>query len=123
MVFLNNSELIRDIRAKFAIANLPQSPYVGQNSDGGISDFRISGQSLLKVNCRNFRTSNAIDMKLGPVTKLETRNQTTSKTFVDEVMSAYSVKLTLSLTITFYLSKTESRTKKYLTQFSHYSLE
>ena len=123
MVFLNNSELIRDIRAKFAIANLPQSPYVGQNSDGGISDFRISGQSLLKVNRRNFRTSNAIDMKLGPVTKLETRNQTTSKTFVDEVMSAYSVKLTLSLTITFYLSKTESGTKKYLTQFSHYSFE
>ena len=26
----------------------PQSPDIGQNPDGGISDFQISGQSLIK---------------------------------------------------------------------------
>ena len=34
---------MRDIRAKFGIPNSPESPDIGQNSDGGISDFRISG--------------------------------------------------------------------------------
>ena len=52
-----------------------------ENSDGGISGFWISGQSLIKENCHNFRTSNNIDMKLGPVTKLE-------KKIYDDVMSA-----------------------------------
>ena len=42
-----------------------------QNSDGAISDFRISGQSLIKENCYNSRTSGDIDMKLGPVTNLD----------------------------------------------------
>ena len=36
------------MRVKFDIPNTPQSPDIGQNSDRGISDFRISGQSLLK---------------------------------------------------------------------------
>ena len=57
----------------------PQSPDIGQNSDGGISGFRISGQSLIKENPRNSRTSNDIDMKLRSVTKLVKRNKTTSK--------------------------------------------
>ena len=69
---------IRDIHAKFGIHNLSQSPDIGQNSDGGISDFRISGQSLIKENCHNSRTSDDIDMKLEPVTKLDKRNKTTS---------------------------------------------
>ena len=34
---------IRDIRAIFGVPNLPQFPDIGQNSDGGISDFQISG--------------------------------------------------------------------------------
>ena len=34
---------IRDIRAKFGILNSLQSPDIGQNSDGGIFDFQISG--------------------------------------------------------------------------------
>ena len=67
--------------------NSHQSPDVGQNSDGGISDFRISGQSLIKENCHNSRTSDDIDMKLGPVTKLDKRNKTTSKKFDVDVMS------------------------------------
>ena len=36
--------------AKFDISNLPQAPDIEQNSDGSISDFWISGQSLIKVN-------------------------------------------------------------------------
>ena len=64
-----------------------QSPDIGQTSDGGISDFRISGQSLIKENCHNFRTSDDINMKLGPVTKLDKKNNTTSENFDDDVMS------------------------------------
>ena len=59
-VSLNNSELvkavilafssiqkhfIREIHAKFGITNLPKSPDIVQNSDRGISDSQISGQS------------------------------------------------------------------------------
>ena len=89
---LNNSEAvkaailafcrdIRDIRAEFGIPNSPQSPNIVQNSDGGISDFRISGQSFIKENCHNFRTSNDIGTKLGPVTKLDKRNTAMLKEF------------------------------------------
>ena len=55
----------------------------------GISDFRISGQSLIKKKIqkfRNSRTSDDIDMKLGPVPKLDKRNKTTSKKLDDDVM-------------------------------------
>ena len=34
---------MKNIRAKFSIPNLPRSPDIGQNLDGGIPDFRISG--------------------------------------------------------------------------------
>ena len=61
---------IIDIRAKFGVPNLPQSLDIRQNSDIGISAFRISGQSLVKENCHNSRTGDDIDMKFGPVTKL-----------------------------------------------------
>ena len=40
--------------------------------------FRILGQSLIKANCHNSRTSD-IEMKLGPASKLDKRNKTTSK--------------------------------------------
>ena len=66
-------------RAKFGIPNLSQSPDIGQNSDGGISDFQISGQSLMKENCHNSRNSDDIYMKLGSVTKIDKRNKTTFK--------------------------------------------
>ena len=71
---------IKDVRAKFGIPNSLRSLDTGQDSDGGISDFWISGQSLIKGNCHNSRTSDDIDMKLGPVTKLDKRNKKTSKT-------------------------------------------
>ena len=61
------------------ITNSSQSPDIGQNSDGGISDFRISGQSFIKENCHNSRTSDNIDMRLGPITELNKKNEVTSK--------------------------------------------
>ena len=92
--FLNNSEtinpitlafysiypyFIRDILVKSGISNLSQSPNVGQQSDGGVSNFQISSQSSIKENCQNSRTIGDIDMKLVPVTKLDKRNKATSK--------------------------------------------
>ena len=59
--------------------NSPQSPNNGQNVDGGISDFWISGQSFINGNCHNSRTSYYIFMKLGPVTKIDKRNTETAK--------------------------------------------
>ena len=70
---------IRDICVKLGIPNLPQSPDIGQNSDEFISDLWISGQSLIKENYYHSRTSDNIDMKFGPVTKLYKRNKTTQK--------------------------------------------
>ena len=78
---------IRNNHAKFDILNSSQSPDIGQNSEGGIPEFQISGQSLIKENFHNSRASNDIDMKLGPVTKLDKRNKTTSKTFDNDIMS------------------------------------
>ena len=60
---------------------------IGQNSDGGISNFQIYGQSLIIGNCHDSRASNDTDMNLGPVTKLDKRNKTTPKKFDDNVMS------------------------------------
>ena len=55
-----------------------------------MSDFWISGQSFVKVNCHNSRTSDDVDTKLGPVTKLDKSNKTNSKKFDDDVMPANS---------------------------------
>ena len=86
-------------------------------------------------------------MMLGPVTKFDKSNKTTSKKFDDDIMStscdvivifqflaileqfvsripnALSVKLTFSLIVPFYLTKPENRTKKSLTHLSHYCFE
>ena len=77
-----------DICAKFGIDNLPQSPGIKQNSNGGISDIWISGQSFIRENCYNSRISNDIDIKRGPVTKLDQRNTATSK-FIARMFSCY----------------------------------
>ena len=87
LVFCSIQQLfIRDIHAKCSIPNSPQFPNLGQNSNGGISNFWISGQSLINENCPNLRTSNDIDMELRPVTKRDKRNTTTT-TKKDDVMS------------------------------------
>ena len=65
----------------------PQSPDIGQNPDGVIYNFRISGQSLIKENGHNSRTSDDIDMELGLVTKLDKKNKTTSKKLGNDVIS------------------------------------
>ena len=109
-----------------------------QNSDGGISDFSISGQSLAKGNCHNSRASYDTDMKLRPATKFNKGNKTKSKNFNDDIISencdvsavfpiysqfgaieswipdAWSVKFMFPLIVTFYLPKTEDRPKKSL---------
>ena len=87
-------------------------------------------------------------MKLGSVTKLDKRNKATSKKnlkviscwrivtlfpffeftasleeFRCRISDTWSVKLIFSLIVTFYLTKTEKRTKKSLTQRSHHCFE
>ena len=78
--------LNKDVRAKFGVPYSPQSPDIGQNSGGGISDFWISGQSLIKRNCHNSRARDDICMKLGTETKLDKRNKPKSKKIGDDVM-------------------------------------
>ena len=56
-------------------------------ADEGISNFWITGQSLMKENCQNSRYDNDIDIKLRPVTKLDKRNKIPSKQFDNDVMS------------------------------------
>ena len=65
----------------------PSLPIVGKTLNGGIANFRISCKSLMKESSRNSRTINVVDMKLGPVAKLEKGNKTTSKKFDDDVIS------------------------------------
>ena len=131
---------------KFRIPYSSQSPDIRQNSDKGVSDFRISGQFFICENCHNSRTSHDIDMKVGPVTKFDNRNRATSKNFEDDVMStnrdaivfllfmvnlqssgsrfqdAWSIKFRYSLRVTFFLTKTENRIKT-ITQLSYYCFE
>ena len=95
----------------------------------------------------NSRVSDDIGMKLGPVTKRDKRKKTLSKNLTmtsyqqiatslsffqfmanseksrSRIPDAQSEKLTFSLKVTFYLTKTENRTKKSLTQFSHHCFE
>ena len=54
-------------------------PDIGENLVEGISDFRISSESLIKENCHNSRASDDIDMKLGPIAKLDERKKNMSK--------------------------------------------
>ena len=122
---------------------LPSLQILGVFAKGRICDSRISDQSLIKENCYNSRTSDDIDMKPGSVTKLDRRNKIISKLFKmpscwkiitsfsffqymanleqsgSRIPNAWSVKLTFWLAVTFYLTKTENRTKKPRTQFSH----
>ena len=94
LVYLNNSEtenalalafrsiqwnFIKDIRAKFSIPKLFQSSDIEPISDGGISDFSISGESCIKKVVIPHKTSVDIGMKPGRVTEIDKRNILTSK--------------------------------------------
>ena len=88
---LNNSKMVKAVTLALAafsnfsletlVPNLvslicPSPQILRRNSDGGISDFRISGKSLINKNCHNSRTSDDFDMKLGSVIKTrETRQR------------------------------------------------
>ena len=104
-----------------------------------ISDFRVFGQSPIKENCHNFRTSDDFDIKGEPVTKLGKKNKTTSKKIDVNVMSekcntivifwifgqfgsvlrldsgTESANVMFSEIVASFLTKTEDRTKKPLT--------
>ena len=144
---LNNNFTTHLVCAKFGIHNLPQSLDIGQNSEGVISDFQISGQSLIKENCHNSRTSDDVDMKLVSETELDKRNKKKTSKNDNDVMSencdvtdiflilanlkqsgdrmleTESAKVMFSLTVTFCLTKTENRAKNSLTQLSQYCFE
>ena len=86
-------------------------------------------------------------MKLGPVTKIDKRNTAASKKIDNNIcqqivtplsffqfmanlqppeswiQNTWLIKLTFSLTITFYRTTTENRTKKPITQLSYYCFE
>ena len=84
-------------------------------------------------NCHNCRTRDDIDTKLGPVTKSDRRRKPKSKKLtmtsfwkiVTPLLGAIQKpdsgrivsKTCIFIKITFYLTKTEDRTKKSLTQF------
>ena len=128
------SNISLNIRAKFGISTHPTLQILGKTQTGGISDFRISVQFLIKINWHNSRTSDDIDMEVGPITKLDKRNKRISKKMTimscrqivtslslfrfmanleqsgSRILDAQSVKLTFSLIATFYLKKTENRT-------------
>ena len=76
---ISNFSLETYICTRFGIPNPLQSPDIGQNTNGGISNFLISGQCLINKNFSNSRNSSDIDIKVGPVTKLDKRNEATSK--------------------------------------------
>ena len=59
-----------------------------KNSNGGISDLQISGQSLIKENCHKSRSSNDIDINLGTITKFDKIKKTMSKKLDDDVILA-----------------------------------
>ena len=65
----------RDIPAKYGNLNWSRSPDIWQNSGGDISIFHISGQFPVNESCHNCRTSNDIEMKFGPVTTLDQKDQ------------------------------------------------
>ena len=101
----------------------------------------------MKRNCHNSTDSDDIDIKLKPVTKPDKRNKITSKKFDDDVNSEnfdaiaiFSIygqfraickldsgrivcKTYIFINSNLLLTKAKNRTKKSLTQFSHYCFE
>ena len=65
----------------------PSLQILGKNKMGVCSsDFWISGESFVKENCHNSRTSDDIDIKFVTATKLDKGNKTRSKND-DDVMT------------------------------------
>ena len=70
----------------------------------------------MKVNCHNSGTSDDINMKFGQVTKLDKRKRKHQKIWqrrhINKDSRTIAVKVMFSLTVTFYITKTEKGTKK-----------
>ena len=116
----------------------------GKIQMGVFPNFQTSCQFFINDNCYHSRTRHDIDMKLGPVTKLDKKNK--KKKYDDgfmsqmvaslsfsqfmtnlqlpgsQILDAWFKKLIFSLTITFCLIKIEKGTQNSLTQLSHYCL-
>ena len=75
--------------------NFAQSLHIGQNSDEGISNSRIFGQSFIKKNCHNSRIKNSMELHDMKVTEIDKRNKALSKKIDDDVMSANSVAIVI----------------------------
>ena len=119
---LNNSEMVKAVTLAYE-----------QNPDGDISDFRISGQSLIKRNCQNARTNDDTDMKLGPEKLNIVKKDDVISEFCDAIVffliysqseairkpdwGSIVCKTNISWRKIFYLTKTESKNKKTVTQF------
>ena len=81
----------------------------------------------------NSRASDGIDMKLGPVTKLDKRNKVTLRNFDDDVatincaviviLPIYGQFDSIWMLAIFFLTKNENRAKKPLIQLPHYCFE
>ena len=86
---LNNSEMVKPVTLEFWEHSVIFCQRLASNLVSlTCPDFWISGEYLVKENCHNSRTSDDIDMKPGPVTKLDKKNKATSKIFGDGIMSA-----------------------------------
>ena len=79
----------------------PSPQILGKSQTGVLPISGISGQFLIKENCHTFRTSDDIDMKLGPVTKLDQKNKKPSKkSDVDVMLLRLESTLLLRLVVT-----------------------
>ena len=90
-----NSKRKKPVTLTSHIPNFSQSPDIRQNSGGSICNFCVSGQPLNKENYHNSRTSDDIDMKLGPVTKTDNRKKAKSKSLT--MTSCQLIVMALSL--------------------------
>ena len=127
-----------DIHTKIDIHNLPKSADIGQNSDKGIFDFHISGQTPCKQKIVIVNNN----IRLGTVTKFDKENTTMSKRLPvmlcykimnsfsffqfmtnleqskSQIPDAWPIVLKYSLITIFCLTKSENRTKICFTKLS-----
>ena len=71
----------------FVFSTCPSLHILGKTQTRLFPNSGFLVKSLIKENCHNSKTSDDIDMKLEPITKLYKRNKTTSKNFDDDVTS------------------------------------
>ena len=115
----------------------------GQTQTGVHPNSRFLVKSPITENCHNCRTSDDIEMKLNVIRETKQRQKILMMTSCQKIVTllsffqfmssleqsgswipdADSVKLIFSLIVTFYITKTENRTKKSLTKLSQFCSE